>query len=398
MAMEIKDIQNYIALEGAEAWVLVDYENRNKILVSLLGEKMLTRKIIMIIPTSGKPFLITHIIDTVYLSDAKTLENFDLRVYKTWQEMLELERKYIGCFKNVLMDISENGLLMRVSLADYGSVEYIKSLGVDVASSGDVQQKLSAVYSQRAYELQKKACELTLMIKDEAFREIKRRILEKGETDELAIQTFISDRFHEEGMVYDDPPLVAIGPNASNPHYTPTPQSFSKICEGDLVLIDMWAKMDDPEGVYADITWMGYVGEVIPDVYKDRFEIVKNARDNVVSFLKKEIPLRDVKAFEADDVARKTIADAGYGDYFVHRVGHNIAIDVSPHGPGANLDNYETHDERKLLEGTSFSDEPGIYAPDFGVRSETNLHIINKEAVVVAGLQDEIIPILALKD
>jgi Xaa-Pro aminopeptidase len=233
-----------------------------------------------------------------------------------------------------------------------------------------------------------------LKIKDEAFQKIKELIEKDGKTSEYEIQQFIADRFHEEGMVFDEPPLVAIGPNASDPHYAPTKESFSEICEGDLVLIDMWAKMDDPEGVYADITWMGYVGKEIPDVFAERFKIVKSARDVVIEFLKNEIPNRDVHAFEADGVARKVITDAGYGEYFLHRVGHNIAVDVSPHGPGANLDDYESKDTRLLLEGTSFSDEPGIYAPDFGVRSETNLHIKDGNLEVVAGLQDEIIPIL----
>jgi Xaa-Pro aminopeptidase len=355
---------------------------------------MLTRKIFMVIPASGKPYLITHIIDTVYLKDKETLGNFDLKVYKTWREMLDLEKKLLSGYKTVLMDISENGLLPRISLADWGSVDYIKSLGLEVRSSGDVLQRITAVYSKRAYELQKQACELTLKIKDEAFQKIKELIEKDGKTSEYEIQQFIADRFHEEGMVFDEPPLVAIGPNASDPHYAPTKESFSEICEGDLVLIDMWAKMDDPEGVYADITWMGYVGKETPDVFAERFKIVKSARDAVIEFLKNEIPHRDVHAFEADDVARKVITDAGYGEYFLHRVGHNIAVDVSPHGPGANLDDYESKDTRLLLEGTSFSDEPGIYAPDFGVRSETNLHIKDGNLDVVAGLQDEIVPIL----
>jgi Xaa-Pro dipeptidase len=392
--MKIEEIQAHIAEQNADAWILVDYENRNKTLVALLGEKMLTRKILMVIPKTGKPYLITHIIDTVYLNDSVTKARFDLVVYKTWREMLALEKRYFSAYKTVLMDVSENGLLPRVSLADYGSVDYVKSLGLEVLSSGDLLQELTAVYSKRAYELQLKADALTLAIKDEAFQKIKELILKNGETDELEIQKFIADRFHQEGMVYDDPPLVAIGKNASNPHYTPTPESHAKIHQGDLVLIDMWAKMDDPEGVYADITWMGYVGKEVPEVYAKRFAVVKAARDAVIAFLKKEIPLRPVAAYEADDVAREVITKAGYGDYFIHRVGHNIAVDVSPHGPGANLDDYESHDTRHLIEGTSFSDEPGIYAPDFGVRSETNLHILNHQAVVVAGLQDKIIPIL----
>ena len=392
--MQLEEIQNIIANEKADAWIMVDYENRNPTLVRLLGDKMLTRKIFMVIPKTGKPYLICHIIDTVYLNDPQTKAHFDLKVYKTWREMLELEKKAFASYHVVLMDISEIGLLPRVSLADWGSVDFVKSLGLEVRSSADVLQELTAVYSPRAYQLQLKADQLTLMIKDEAFAKIKELILKDGETDELDIQKFISDRFHEEGMVYDDPPLVAIGKNASNPHYTTTAESHSKIHKGDLVLIDMWAKMNDPEGVYADITWMGYVGTEIPEVYTKRFAIVKAARDGVIAFLKKEIPLRKVQACEADDVARKIITDAGYGDYFIHRVGHNIAVDVSPHGPGANLDDYESKDTRCLIEGTSFSDEPGIYAPDFGVRSETNLHILNHQAVVVAGLQDQIIPIL----
>ncbi len=394
--MEIATIQNLIKEEKADAWVMVDYENRNKNVVSLLGEKMLTRKLVLIIPSAGKPQLIVHVIDTVYLRDDAITSTFELRPYKTWQQMLEIEKEILSSYKTVLMDVSEFGLLPRVSLADHGSVEYVRSLGLTIKPSADVLQHLSAVLSDEELELQKKVCEITLKIKDEAFAEISRIIKEKGETDELEIQQFIARRFHEEGLVFDEAPLVAIGPNASDPHYTPTPEKHSKIKEGDLVLIDMWAKHDLPNGVYADITWMGYVGTTVPEVYKKRFDIVKRSRDAVIAFLKEQLPLRDVCAYEADDVARKVITDAGYGEFFLHRVGHNIAVDVSPHGPGANLDNYESHDTRKLLSGTSFSDEPGIYAPDFGVRSETDLHHRNGELIVLAGLQDEIIPILTL--
>lgn len=393
--MKIEEIQKYVAMEQADAWVMVDYECKNPVMNELLGPKMLTRKIVMVIPAKKKPFLIAHAIDTVFLKDDATKSRFDLLPYKTWQELLEIEKTAIGCYQTVLMDISENGLLPRVSLADWGSVEYIRSLGVQVKPSADVMQRLTAVYSERAYQLQLKADRLTLQIKDEAFRKIREEIEKNGETDELFIQKFISDRFHQEGMVYDDPPIVAIGPNASDPHYGPSEEKHSKIHKGDLVLIDMWAKMDDPEGVYADITWMGYVGETVPEVYEKRFEIVKAARDAVIEFLGHEIPKRPIHGYEADDVARSVIEKAGYGEYFLHRVGHNIAVDVSPHGPGANCDNYESHDFRLLLEGTSFSDEPGIYAPDFGVRSETDLHIRNGQLEVVGGLQDKIIPILA---
>lgn len=394
--MEIEAIKHLIAQEGAEAWILVDYENRNPNLVSLLGEKMLTRKIVAVIPAKGKPVLICHAIDTVYLKDERTAQNFDLAVYHTWQEMLALEKQYIVPYKTVLMDVSENGLLPRVSLADYGSVSYVKELGVDIRPSANLLQELSAIVGHKGLESQRKACNTALKIKDEAFRLLAMHLRERGESDELAIQDFIARRFDEEGMIYDEKPLVAIGPNASDPHYTPTPEQHSKIRKGDVVLIDMWAKYKGKGEVYADITWMGYCGESVPQEVEERFALVKAARDGVIEFLSRELPKREVQAYEADDVARAIITKGGYGPYFIHRVGHNISDDVSPHGPGANLDNYESHDFRRLAEGTSFSDEPGIYAPDFGVRSETDLHIENRQLIVVGGLQDKVIPILAL--
>ena len=396
--MELANIQSLIAKEGAEAWVLLDYENRNPNLVSFLGEKMLTRKIIMVIPVASKPFLICHGIDSVYLQDEQTKANFDLCIYHTWQEMLSLEKEKIGCYKKVLMDISEYGLLPRVSLADHGSVAYIQSLGVEVLPSANLLQLTSAIIGHEGLLSQQRACQTALRIKDEAFRLIAREIRTKGQSDELAIQDYIARRFEEEGMVYDERAIVAIGPNASNPHYAPTPECHSPIREGDVVLIDMWAKYKGKGEVYADITWMGYCGRSVPEEVEKRFELVKAARDGVIEFLTRELPRRDVQAYEADDVAREIITKGGYGPYFFHRVGHNISDDVSPHGPGANLDNYESHDFRRLEEGTSFSDEPGIYAPDFGVRSETDLHIENRQLIVVGGLQDKVIPILSLKD
>ena len=387
-------IREALTKEGADAWVIVDYENRNKTLVEFLGNRMLTRKIFLVFPRDKKPFIICHSIDTVFLRDEEITKNFDLKVYHTWQEMLDIEKKEFAEYKKVLMDISEFGLLPRISLADYGSVEFVKSLGIEVASSGNLLQRFSALYSDRAYELQLLANKKTLMIKDEAFAKIKELILKNGETSEYEIQKFICDRFHEEGMVYDDPAIVAIGKNASDPHYGPSEEVSSPIRKGDLVLIDMWAKMDDPEGVYADITWMGYVGEEVPEVYAKRFEILKKAIEADFEFLKNELPKRAVAGYEVDQISRDYIKEAGFAEYFVHRTGHNIAVDVSPHGPGVNIDNYESHDTREIIDGVTFSLEPGIYAPDFGMRSETNVYIKDRQPIYVAGHQEEIIPIL----
>lgn len=392
--MEWNSIRKVLGEQDADAWIIVDYENRNPMTTRFLGDKMLTRKLFIVIPKTGKPYLIAHAIDTVFLSDASLKAEFDLQVYHTWGEMLEAEKVAFRPYHRVMMDISENGLLPRVSLADYGSVQFIASLGIDIISSADIIQGFTAAYSERAHQLQLKACRLTLKIKDEAFRKIKEDILKNNLADEYEVQQFICRRFHEEGMSYDDPPIVAIGRTANNPHYGPTKEVHSVIHRGDIVLIDMWAKMVDPEGVYADITWMGYVGEIVPKIFADRFLIVRNARDSAIAFLENNLPLRRVEGWEVDDVAREVITKAGYGSYFIHRTGHNIAVDVSPHGPGANIDDYESHDTRALIDHTSFSIEPGIYAPDFGLRSETNVFVDGNKPVVVAGLQAEIIPIL----
>lgn len=391
---ELNLIQKTLEKENADAWVLVDYENRNKTVVSFLGNKMLTRKIILVFPKIGRAYIITHSIDTVFLNVAEITDNFELKVYNTWQEMLEIERKEFSSYKKVMMDISENGLLPRISLADYGSVEYVKSLGIDVISSGDILQLFSATYSSRAYSLQLHACELALKIKDEAFLKIKGDILKNGFADEYEVQQFICNRFHEEGMVYDDPAIVAKGSNASNPHYGPTEKISSKIVKGDVVLIDMWAKMDDPEGIYADITWMGYVGETVPEEIENRFQVLKVAIDKDMEFLAKNLPLRRVEGYEVDNIGRNYITEKGYGEYFTHRTGHSIAIDVSPHGPGVNIDNYESHDTREIIDGVTFSLEPGIYAPDYGMRSETDVYIGNRKPIAVGGRQEHVIAIL----
>ena len=387
-------IKNQLSKNNVDAWILVDYENRNKTVVSFLGNKMLTRKIFVIFPKDEKPYIICHSIDTVFLNDPEILKEFDLRVYKRWQEMLTIEKESFKNYKKVYMDISENGLLPRISLADYGSVEFVKSLGIEILSSGDLLQQFNTVYSSRAHKLQLQACKLALQIKDEAFTKIKEEILLHNEVQEYSIQQVICDRFHEEGMVYDDPAIVAVGKNASNPHYGPDEKTSSPIRKGDVVLIDMWAKMDDPKGVYADITWMGYVGESVPEEIENRFQVLKRAIDLDIEYLEKNLPLRRVEGYEIDDIGRKYIESKGYGEYFTHRTGHSIAVDVSPHGPGVNIDNYESHDTREITNGVTFSLEPGIYAPDYGMRSETDIYIENRKPIAVGGRQEHVIAIL----
>lgn len=391
---DLKLIQEELQREGADGWLLVDYENKNPNVVSFLGEKMLTRKIFLYFPKEGKPQIICHKIDTVFLKDEETLSHFDLNVYLSWKEMLEIEKSMLKPAKTVLMDVSEFGLLPRISLADYGSVEYVKSLGIKVLSSGDLQERFTATYSLRAFALQKEACEKALKIKDEAFLKIKEDILMKGVSDEYEIQQFIVKRFLEEGMTFDDAPIVARNANASDPHYGPTATLSSPIQKGDVVLIDMWAKMNDKEGVYADITWMGYVGKEVPEKISSRFHVLRKAIEKGFAFLEENLPLRRVEGYEVDQVVYDSIKEDGYEKGIVHRTGHNIAVDVSPHGPGVNIDNLESHDTREIIDGVTFSLEPGIYLDDFGMRSETDVYINKRKPVYMAGHQLEVIPIL----
>ena len=392
--IDIEGIQEELKREKADGWLLVDYENKNPMVVSFLGRKMLTRKILLYFPKSGKPSIVCHKIDSSFLSDEKTKKTFDLHIYYSWQEMLEIEKSLLKDAQTVLMDVSEFGLLPRISLADYGSVEYVKSLGKEVRSSGDLQERFTAVYSASSLALQKEACAKALLIKDEAFLKIKEDILSKGKSNEYEVQQFIVRRFKEEGMVFDDEPIVAVNSNASDPHYAPSKDRYSEIEEKDVVLIDMWAKMDKEDAVYADITWMGYVGKSVPSDIQDRFNVLREAIEMGFSFLSKELPLRRVEGYEVDKVVYDYIVSKGYKDGIIHRTGHNIAVDVSPHGPGVNIDNLESHDTREILDGVTFSLEPGIYLSDYGMRSETDVYIDKRKPVYMAGHQLEVIPIL----
>lgn len=392
---KITTIQTYLKENNYDAYIITDYENRNQMFVTLVNKLMLTRKVFLVIPKDAKPYIICHSIDYIFLTKLKDI--YDLKIYYSWQEMLQLENISFSKYKKVLMDISINGLLPRVSLADYGSVEYIKNLGIEVFSSGDILQLFTATYDSISFQEQEYACKQALRIKDLAFKRIKEDILLKGYSDEYDIQQFICDEFHNAGMIYDDEAIVAIGKNASNPHYGPTKYVHSKININDVVLIDMWAKKNDEKGIYSDITWMGYVGNVVDCKVEERFQILKHAIDAGIKFLNDNLKTRRVEGYEVDDVVRNYINNTPYGKYFTHRTGHNISYDVSPHGPGANIDNYESHDTRRIIPHTTFSLEPGIYANDFGMRSETDVYVNSDYSInVIGGRQDKVIAILSL--
>jgi Xaa-Pro dipeptidase len=276
-----------------------------------------------------------------------------------------------------------------VSLVDAGTVELVRSFGKNIVSSADLVSRFEATLLDEQIETHFAAGKKVDAITAAAFREIGRRV-RNGGTNEFDIQKFFAESFQREDLVTDDLPIVAANANASNPHYGPSAEHHSPIREGDLVLLDVWAKQNKPGAVYYDITWMGFVGKAPAQKQREVFEVVKQARDAGVEKVKAAIAAgQKIAGWEVDKATRDVIENAGYGKYFIHRTGHSIATEV--HGNGANMDNLEIHDERQILPNTCFSVEPGIYLPEFGVRSEVNVLVRKGAAEVTGKVQSELV-------
>ena len=381
----------YLNANEIDAWVIYDYECSNDALISFVGKKMLTRKIFMVIPKDSKPYIIAHKIDNAYLNVPEILNDFDLINYQTWNELLMLLKKYISNYKNVIMEMSDMGALPRSSYCDYGTVKMIKDLGVNVSSSSDLLIQYTSTYEGEALKSQYKAMKITAEAKDKGFKFIEDCLKNNIKVTEYDVVKVITKHFKDNGLVYDSNPIVAVNGNAGNPHYEPKEGNSTEIKKGDLILIDLWAKEDVPYGVYADITWMGYAGKNPPAKYVELFKILKESVDYGLEFLNKNLPLRPVAGYEVDDAVRSVLKKYNQDQYLIHRVGHSISIDNTPHGKGVNIDNYETHDIRHILNHVGFSIEPGIYTSEYGFREEIDVYIDDNKAISVAPRQDSLI-------
>ncbi len=390
---KIDDFIRELSRSGAEAYLTLDYENRNPVVHELTAGLLLTRKIAFLFSKGGLT-IIAQTLDIPFLKNTPSLKGALVLEYRTWKEFLLLLEKSLVGFDSVMMDVSEAGLLPRVSLADYGSAAFVKGLGKKIVSSADLINRLTAVIDEEGKRSQKEAADILLRLVEEAFGLIRKRLLAGLGLNEYEVQSYLGRRMDEERLIFDDLPIVAVNANASNPHYQPTLEAHSPIRPGDLILIDIWAKKKTPRAVYADITWMAYAGEEVPARMAKPFGVLKESIDQALAFLTRELPNRAVKGCEVDDLVRSFIEGAGYGAYFTHRTGHSIYSDEGPHGPGVNIDDYESHDFREIVDGNSFSLEPGIYLPEFGLRSETDVLIEGRQPIVVAGRQKEIVPLL----
>jgi Xaa-Pro aminopeptidase len=277
-------------------------------------------------------------------------------------------------------------------MVDAGTVELVRGAGVDVASSAELIQHFEARWDAEALESHLEAGRRVDRVRREAFAMIGQHTRNGGSVQEFAVQQFVRERFRQEGLFTDHGPIVGVNANASNPHYEPSETVSQPIRSGDLVLLDMWAKLDQPGAVYYDITWTGYCGGSAPDEMRKVFEVVRGARDEAIERVKSKVSAgREIRGYEVDDAAREYIQSHGYGPYFIHRTGHSIGQDT--HGTGANMDNLETHDERRIVPWTCFSIEPGVYLKDFGIRLEVNVFVGDREARVTGEVQTELVTI-----
>lgn len=388
--MNLTKIQEALTAQGIDGWLFFDHHGRDPLAQRILGldpSLHASRRWYYLIPRAGEPRKLVHRIESKNLDALPGPRT----VYSGWQEQIEGLRTIVGGAARVAMQYSPNCAIPYVSLVDAGTIELVRSCGCDVVSSADLVQQFEAAWSEGQLKTHLEAGRWVDAIRGEAFRFIRRKLSAGLPCSEYAVQQFIREAFEQNGLETDHGPICAVNANASNPHYEPTRDASGPIREGDLVLIDMWAKLKQPGSVYYDITWTGVCGPPTEEM-KRVFEVVRTARDRAVAFVQSAVSSgRSIQGYRVDDVARGSIRDAGYGEFFVHRTGHSIGQDV--HGAGANMDNLETHDERSVISNTCFSIEPGVYLPAFGIRLELNLYINGAEAQVTGEVQQEFVAI-----
>ena len=388
-AQMIHDAQEYLAGEHVPGWLIYDYLGCNPVLAQVAPSSgHVTRPVFLYVPASGSPTLLTHHVDAGKFADT----GVDTAVYSSRATLEASLRDTLSGVASVAMEYSPRNSLPRVSRVDAGTVELVRSMGSDVISSADLMQYATQRWSSEQLAGHRRAADTLGRIVNEAFARIGQRLSRHGSggVTEFEIAEFIRQRFREEGLTTADGPIVSTNAHCSDPHYEPAAEGSSVIAPGDWVLIDLWAREDTPGSVYADITWTAYVGDDPPERNREIFDIVLGARDAALSFLKDSHATGDpIQGWQADDVARRYITDRGYGDYFTHRLGHSIYHTV--HGEGVNLDNFETHDTRRIIPGVGFSIEPGIYLPEFGVRSEIDAYMSEDGPYASSPVQRDIV-------
>lgn len=392
--IDLDAIQAALRDFGIDGWLLYDFRGGNPLarsIVGLAGKPATSRRWLYVIPASGPPQKLVHRIETGALDHLPG----EATVYLRWQELEAGIAALVSGMSTVAMEYAPGVSNPYTSRVDGGTIEAVRANGVEVVSSGDLIQQFEATWTDDQWTMHQEAERVTTSAFDLAWGLIADRCRGGGSIRESEVQAAIMEHFHAHGLTTYSPPIVGAGPHSGDPHFeTATGPNDTAIRAGDFVLIDLWAKVDRPGGVYSDLTRVGFVGESVPARYEEVFQIVARARDAAIALVRDAFAAgRPLRGYEVDRACRNVIEEAGFGDFFIHRTGHSIGVEV--HGNGTHMDDLETHDTRLILPRTCFSIEPGIYQADFGIRSEVNVYIDRDRLVhVTGGLQTEVLPVL----
>ena len=377
--------QEYLTEEEIPGWLVYDYRHANPVfwlVVSASGH--VTRPTYFYLPAQGEPSLLVHHVDAGKFANS----GVNVTVYSSRESMLAALGSLLSGVSYVAMEYSPENALPRVSRVDAGTVALVRSLGPKVVSSADLMQYATHQWTPEQLDDHRVTADKLGQIVNETFGYVGKHLAEG--INEFQVAEFIRNRFAEEEIESPDGPIVAVNSNASDPHYEPSAVQHSPIKQGDWLLIDLWAKGVADGCVYADITWVAYVGETVPARQQEIFDIVIGARDAALQYLKDAHGQgTPVLGWQADQVARDFISSRGYGEYFTHRLGHSIGFEV--HSEAVNLDGFETHDTRRIIPGICFSIEPGIYLPEFGVRSEIDVFMAADGPYASSPVQHEVV-------
>ena len=386
--MDLARLQQELRGQQLDGWLFFDHHFRDPLAYRVLHlsvPRTPTRRWYYLVPAEGEPRGLVHRIESTMLDPLpgeKTL-------YSSWEEQVAGLAKIARGLKRVAMQYSPKCAIPYVAMVDAGTVELVRGVGLEVATSAELIQAFEARWTPAQLESHLEAGRRVDRVRAAAFALVRERTANGAPVEEVEVKKFIRDGFQAAGLVTDHGPIVGVNANASNPHYEPTDELSQPIRRGDLLLIDMWAKLDRPEAVYYDITWTHFLGDNPPDEIRNVFQVVTGARDAAIECVKTAVAARQPLAgYQVDDAARGVIRQAGLGEYFTHRTGHSIGTEV--HGNGANMDNLENHDDRRVIPWTCFSIEPGVYLPKFGIRSEVNMFVGETEAQVTGAIQREL--------
>jgi Xaa-Pro aminopeptidase len=395
--MNLDQIQSALRDAALDGWLFYDHHHRDPIAARILAldpNAHVTRRWYYFIPAAGEPRKLVHRIEQGRLDTLPGTKN----LYSSWQELQAGLNHILAGAHRVAMQYSPSNDIMYVSMVDAGTVEFLRSLGKEIVTSADLVSQFEAVLSEEQIASHQAAQRAIDVIVADGWKEIGRRLRppsgpgRTGSLSEYDMVVWLGEAMRREGLLWENGPDVSVNANTSDSHYEPTAERSAPIREGDFLLIDIWGRLDKPASIYYDITWTGVIGREPTPKEQLVFETVRNARDAAIAAVESAFAAgREMRGFEADDAARNVIRAAGFAEYFTHRTGHNIAQEL--HGSGAHLDNLETHDVRRILPHTCFSVEPGIYLPEFGVRSEVDMLTAPGKAWVTGRLQRELVRI-----